>query len=106
MATSTSVVLAVYKYTASFPKEERYCLISQFRLAATSIAANIAEGYAKRSKLDNQNIKYCTGSLEESRYYILLSSDLDYGRDKNLEKLSEEVIKLLKAYLKAIESSK
>ena len=100
-------VLAVYKYTASFPKEERYCLISQFRRAATSIAANIAEGYAKRSKPDKIRIlNIAQGSLEESRYYILLSSDLDYGRDKNLEKLSEELSKLLNAYLKAIESSK
>ncbi|HEY9047355.1 MAG TPA: four helix bundle protein [Ohtaekwangia sp.] len=100
-------VLSVYKYTSVFPKEERYFLTSQFRRAATSIAANIAEGFAKRTKPDKIRIlNIAQGSLEECRYYILLSIDLDYGADKNMEKLSEEVSKLLNAYLKAIESSK
>ena len=73
-------VLAVYSFTKSFPKEEIYCFISQFRRAAISIAANIAEGYKKRTKKDK--IKFYNisqGSLEECRYYIILSKDLEYG---------------------------
>jgi four helix bundle protein len=41
-------VLRVYSYTQSFPREEAYALTSQFRRAAISIAANIAEGFKKR----------------------------------------------------------
>ena len=40
-------VLAAYRMTQSFPRSEVYGLASQFRRAAVSIAANIAEGFRK-----------------------------------------------------------
>jgi four helix bundle protein len=100
-------VLSVYTLTKHFPKEERYCLTPQFRRAATSIAANIAEGFARRTKPDKIRVlNIAQGSLEECRYYILLSNDLGYGFEKQTEMLSEEISKLLIAYLKAIEFNK
>jgi len=42
-------VLAVYRYTDSFLEREKYGLAHQLRRAAVSIAANIAEGFGKRS---------------------------------------------------------
>jgi len=101
------LVLSVYKFTKTFPKDERYCLISQFRRAAISVAANISEGYVKRTKPDKiRMLNIAQGSLEECRYYLLLSDDLEYGYDEKINLLSEEVSKLLNAYLKAIETSK
>ena len=99
-------VLSVYRFTAKFPKEEVYSLTSQFRRAATSIAANIAEGFKKRGKNDKiRFINISQGSLEECRYYLLLSKDLNYGDNKQLLIHSIEVSKLLESYSKAISTS-
>ncbi len=66
-------VLAVYRLTADFPRHEVYGLSSQMRKAAVSIPANIAEGFKKRSKPDKARLmKVAQGSLEESRYYLIL----------------------------------
>lgn len=104
---SHQFVLQVYRYTKQFPKDETYCLTSQFRKAAISIAANISEGFAKRTKPDKIRIlNIAQGSLEECRYFIILSHDLDYGENDHLAVLSEEVSKLLTGYIKGIESPK
>jgi four helix bundle protein len=100
-------VLRVYKYTRQFPKEETYGLTSQFRKAATSIAANIAEGFVKKTKPEKMRLmNIAQGSLEECRYYLILAKDLDYGTIDDMDKLSMEVSKLLNAYISGIEKSK
>lgn len=96
-------VLLVYKVTENFPKHETYGLTSQFRRAAVSIAASIAEGYKKkdyRNKIHFLNIAH--SSLEECKYYIILSKDLGYQNDDSLLNLINEAGKLLIAYSKAI----
>ena len=99
-------VLNVYKYTSSFPKEEIYALTSQFRRAAISIAANIAEGFKKRGKKDKARYyNISQGSLEECRYYLILSSDLNYGENQNLLELLSEVSKLFSSYTSSILNS-
>ena len=99
-------VLQTYSLTSNFPKEERYGLTSQFRRAAISIAANIAEGFKKRGNKDKARfLNISHGSLEECRYYIILSKDLNYGNVKPINDTLEEVSKLLDAYSKAVLSS-
>ena len=99
-------VLEVYKTTKTFPSYERYGLCSQFERAAVSIPANIAEGYKKEGMADKMRfLNIAQGSLEECRYYILLSKDLDYITLEQYNMLNqsiEETSRLLTAYINGI----
>jgi len=99
-------VLAAYRLSRVFPRYEIYGLSSQFRRAAVSIAANIAEGFKKRGKADKVRFyNIAQGSIEESRYYLILAKDLQYGDVSESSELLEEVSKLLEAYSQAILTS-
>lgn len=99
-------VVMVYEMTRQYPSAERFGLCSQFQRAAISIPANIAEGYRRdgiNDKLRFLNI--AQGSLEECRYYILLSKDLGYINAQAYEVMNsaiEETSRLLNAYYKGI----
>jgi four helix bundle protein len=100
------LVLAVYSFTVTFPKEETYGLALQMRRAAVSIPANIAEGFRRRGKADKARyMNMAEASLEESRYYLILAQDLGYGDTSNLTSSLEEVSRLLNAYASAIRAS-
>ncbi len=68
----------------------------QMRRAAVSIAATIAEGFRKRSKADKVRfLNMAEGSVEESRYYLILAQDLGYGKTETLMNSLAEVSRLL-----------
>ncbi|BAY93764.1 MULTISPECIES: four helix bundle protein [unclassified Tolypothrix] len=96
-------VLTVYKLTSQFPKSEIYGLTSQFRRAAISIPANIAEGFKKKGTADKVRfMNIAQGSLEECRYYLILTKDLGYDDTSQLMLQLEEVSKLLTSYANSI----
>lgn len=103
-------VKALYKITKQFPVDEQYGLTSQFRRAAVSIAANICEGYRKLSRADKLRfMNIAQGSLEECRYYIILSLDIDYidrCTYDRLEFLINGVSWKLNGYAEAISQNK
>ena len=100
------LVLLVYNVTKSFTDYERFGLCSQFQRAAVSIPANIAEGYKKLSRADKLRFyNIAQGSLEECRYYVLLSKDLGYITEEHYNILFntvEETSKLLNGYCKGV----
>lgn len=99
-------VLGVYRVSKGFPREEVYGLTSQFRRAAISVAANIAEGFKKRGRLDKVRfMNIAEGSLEECRYYLILIRDLPYADPSDLFGQLDEVSKLLCSYSTAIRTS-
>ena len=98
---SHQLVLIIYKSTKSFPNEETYGLTSQMRRAATSIPANIAEGYKRTGNKDKIRFyNIAQSSLEELRYYLILSKDLNLIIPDDAEILANEVSKMLEAYIK------
>ncbi|MGD9589026.1 MAG: four helix bundle protein [Pyrinomonadaceae bacterium] len=93
-------VLDIYRLTDSCPKHELFGLTSQIRRAAVSIPANFAEGFRRSSKPDKLRFyNIALGSLEECRYYLRLSADLDYGETVVLRSNLEEISKMLTSYM-------
>jgi four helix bundle protein len=99
---SHQLTLLVYRLTAEYPKFELYSLSAQMRRAAVSVPANVAEGFKKRSRPEKARLmNIAQGSLEELRYYFILSRDLGYVKEIERERI-EEVGRLLGAYTRTL----
>ena len=98
-----ALVLAIYQLTARFPKTEAYGLSSQMRTAAVSVAANIAEGFRRSGRPDKARmLNVAQGSVEELRYYLILTKDLQYAPVDEPMALLEEVSRPLDSYRRGI----
>ncbi len=103
-------VLETYKATKKFPKEELYGITSQLRRAATSITANIAEGFSRYHY--NDKVRFylnARGSASEAQNFLFLAKDLSFLSEKefsNLFSLAEESIKLINGLIRSIERQK
>lgn len=88
---SHKFVLMLYKETKLFPAEEKYRLGDQIRRAGASVAANLVEGNARLSKKEYlQFVNHAKGSLEETKYHLLLARDLGYLHEKLYNTLIEQ----------------
>jgi len=102
-----SFVLKIYKITEKFPKTEMFGLTSQLRRSSVFIVANIVEGYKKKGKADKlRYYNISQGSLEETRYYLILANDLNYSVDESCMSDLEEISKILNSYCNSIIHSK
>lgn len=105
---SHQLVLDIYKITKKFPQDEKFCLAQQMRRAAVSVAANIVEGSKRKSDKDFSHfLNMSEGSLEELKYYFILSRDLNYISDEDCNSSydnAEEVGKLLHGFVKKLKA--
>jgi four helix bundle protein len=99
------LVLDVYRLTIQFPRTEQFGVISQLRRAAYSIPANIAEGSGRRSTRELLHfLDLSNGSLQELRYFLLLSRDLRYLPPVEYERLQGD-LKSIAEMLEALSRS-
>jgi four helix bundle protein len=79
-----------YQLTQSFPKEELFGLTSQIRRAATSIPANIAEGWGRQTTGEfRQFLHNAQGSLRELETHLLLALRLNLATKDQIQPLLE-----------------
>ena len=103
---SQNFAVAVYEITKHFPKDEIYGLTSQMRRASSSVSANIAEGFGRKSNGDTAHFyKIANGSLLETKNFIYLSvrlgyidKDLESGLIKDAENLQNQISAILKYF--------
>jgi four helix bundle protein len=93
--------LFVYQLTETFPAREKFGITSQIRRAAVSPAANIAEGFGRRTTGELlRSLQIARGEIEETRYFLILSRDLGFVRQADFEAgfvLCDTVGKLINA---------
>jgi four helix bundle protein len=88
-----ALTLEVYRLTGKFPPEEKFGLVSQMRRAAVAVPANIAEGFKRSGKPDKARFyNIAHASLEELRYYFILSQDLGLVKDTRACKVEADAI--------------
>ncbi len=87
---SHRLVLAVYKATGTFPREETYGLTAQLRRCCASIPANIAEGCGRSGEAElGRFMVIAMGSASELEYHLLLARDLGYLGAQDYQELSQ-----------------
>ena len=105
-----SATLAVYRATATFPKEELYGLTSQMRRCPASIPANIAEGCGRRGNGEfHRFLTIAMGSASELEYHLLLSYDLGFLGQENFGALTsqvQEIKKMLASLIRRVDSDR
>lgn len=96
--------LAIWRVTASFPKEELFVITAQLRRAAMSVPSNFVEGFRKRTKPDKLRFyNIAQGSADEALYQLILAHDLGYASTTTLQADIEEVSRLLQGYINGLE---
>jgi len=102
---SHKLVLKIYTATKYFPDNERFGLVNQVRRSAVSVCANIVEGYTKSKRDFVRYLDIARGSLEETKYHLLLSRDLNYlisAQFNELHNNADEIGKMLYALRNSI----
>jgi four helix bundle protein len=97
--------LEFYKLANALPDVEKFGLAAQIRRAATSVTANIAEGFGRFGYQENaQMCRQSRGSPYELRDHLTTCVDEGYislAEGKQLDALAQNVARLLNGYLRS-----
>jgi four helix bundle protein len=85
---SRPLVVAVYRASSRFPKEERFGLTLQVRKSVTSIGANIAEAMGRSTRADVARVlQHSVSEGNETLHHLLTAHDLGYLTKDDFENL-------------------
>jgi four helix bundle protein len=77
---SMDLAVDVYRHTGQFPREEMFGMTSQMRRAASSIPANIAEGFGRQQRKSFvQYLRIAQGSLKELETHMELACRVGFS---------------------------
>jgi len=100
------LVIAIYKESKKFPKDEKFGLISQIRRAVVSVTSNIAEGFSRKSKNDKLRFYVMAqSSLTEVQNQLIIAKDIQYLNNDSFNDLSDQSIKVHKILTGLIKST-
>ena len=101
-------VEAIYRASGTWPRDERFGLISQARRAAVSVPSNIAEGAARKGTGEFlQFLSVAKGSLAEVETHLILAGRLGFLSTTAQEPLLEqaaEIGRMLSGLTKSLRS--
>lgn len=99
---------ATYELSRAYPRDELFGLTSQTRRAATSIAANIAEGYGRSTKPAYLNLlRIAQGSLKELETHLILAERIGLagpGSTESLLRDADELGRMLNSLISKLRS--
>lgn len=94
-AKAHQLTLEIYKTSGGFPREELYGLTSQLRRSASSIPANIAEGFGRGGDVELARfLQIGMGSAYELEYHTLLARDLSLVSATIYARLEEQIVEV------------
>ena len=92
---SRKLVKRIYTLTDKFPDSEKYGLTSQIRRAAISVSSNLAEGTSRKTpKEQGRFTQMSFSSLLEVLNQLILSTDLEYLKETDLNEIRPEIEEL------------
>ena len=101
------LVKDIYLWTAKFPKDERFGLVSQMRRASISIISNIAEGAGRRTNAEyKQFLGYAHGSVFELEAQCFVAVDLGFMDEALLPNIADRVDHISRMLIKLKDSLK
>ena len=89
---SRPLVIAIYRATRAFPRDERFLLTSQLRRSASSIGANIAEAFGRATRADTARVlQHSVSEGNETLHHLITALDLGYLSQEQFAELEKRL---------------